>query len=273
MGSYARRTNLIEGVGDEVLLGLGAFTGALVAALYYVNNRGTASGTIHPESERHIASTREQLQNEVNAGEAEGQQRSRQARSSRRAHHRNDGELTCPICLGSAVLAVETNCGHVFCGHCFVTYWQHQTWLGAVKCPSCRTQVSLLLLNFTAAEHAADSEQRTEVINKINQYNRRFSGEPRTLQEYLQDLPTLLRHAFHEFFSVGGLMWMFRFRIGILVLAAFLYLISPLDILPEAVFGIIGFLDDIFVILLLAIYISIIYRQVVAARGGGGGGE
>ena len=63
-------------------------------------------------------------------------------------------------------------------------------------------------------------------------------------------------------------MWMFRFRIGILVLAAFLYLISPLDILPEAVFGIIGFLDDIFIILLLAIYISIIYRQVVATRGG-----
>ena len=61
---------------------------------------------------------------------------------------------------------------------------------------------------------------------------------------------------------------MFRFRIGILVLAAFLYLISPLDILPEAVFGIIGFLDDIFIILLLAIYISIIYRQVVATRGG-----
>ncbi|KAK3755923.1 hypothetical protein RRG08_013375 [Elysia crispata] len=263
MASYARRTNLIEGVGNEVLLGLGAFTGALVAALYFVNSRGTTAGTIHPDSERHIASTREQLQNE-----SEGEQSGQQTRASRRTHNRNDGQLTCPICLGSAVLAVETNCGHVFCGHCFVTYWQHQTWLGAVRCPSCRTQVSLLLLNFTAEEHAGNSEERTEVINKINQYNRRFSGEPRTFQEYLQDLPTLLRHAFHEFFSVGGLMWMFRFRIGILVLAAFLYLISPLDILPEAVFGIIGFLDDIFIILLLAIYISIIYRQVVATRGG-----
>ncbi|GFO03188.1 E3 ubiquitin-protein ligase rnf170 [Plakobranchus ocellatus] len=267
MASYARRTNLIEGVGNEVLLGLSAFTGALIAALYFVNSRGQQTGTIHPDSEGNVATTRERLQNEA---EHVGDVSLGGARPSRRTHHRNDGQLSCPICLGSAVLAVETNCGHVFCGHCMVTYWQHQTWLGAIRCPSCRTQVSLLLLNFTAEEHAADSDERREVINKINQYNRRFSGEPRTIQEYLQDLPTLLRHAFHEFFSVGGLMWMFRFRIGILVLAAFLYLISPLDILPEAVFGIIGFLDDIFIILLLAIYISIIYRQVITARAGDG---
>lgn len=87
------------------------------------------------------------------------------------------------------------------------------------------------------------------------------------IQEYFQDLPTLLRHAFQEFFSIGGLMWMFRFRICILILAAFLYLISPLDILPEGAFGVIGFLDDLFIFLLVAIYISIIYRQVVASRG------
>ena len=62
---------------------------------------------------------------------------------------------------------------------------------------------------------------------------------------------------------------MFRFRVVLLVIGAFLYLISPLDILPEAAFGMMGFLDDIFIFLLLAVYISIIYRQIVAARGGG----
>ena len=25
-------------------------------------------------------------------------------------------ELSCPVCLGEAVFAVETNCSHVFCG-------------------------------------------------------------------------------------------------------------------------------------------------------------
>lgn len=85
-------------------------------------------------------------------------------------------------------------------------------------------------------------------------------------QEHLRDLPTLLRHAFNEFFTVGGLVWMFRLRIIVCFLAALLYFISPFDIIPEAVFGILGFLDDIFILLLLAIYIALIYRQVVQNR-------
>ncbi|BFY99396.1 hypothetical protein BsWGS_02436 [Bradybaena similaris] len=246
MSSYARRTNLIEGIGNEVLVGLGALLGGLVGFLIFINQSRRRQG-IHPDSYANVASTREML--------------------SPRANQRNTGELTCPICLGTAALAVETNCGHVYCGRCIVTYWQHQSYLLPVRCPSCRTQVSLLLLNFTSQEHAEETDDRREIIDKVNQYNRRFSGAPRSFQEYLQDLPTLLRYAFHEFFSLGGLMWMFRFRIGILVLAAFLYLISPLDILPEGALGLVGFLDDIFIILLAAIYISIIYRQYVASRG------
>ena len=83
-------------------------------------HRGTTAGTIHPDSERHIASTREQLQNE-----SEGEQSGQQTRASRRTHNRNDGQLTCPICLGSAVLAVETNCGHVFCGNSLIFFPQN----------------------------------------------------------------------------------------------------------------------------------------------------
>lgn len=85
--------------------------------------------------------------------------------------------------------------------------------------------------------------------------------------DYLRDLPTLLRHAMSEFFTVGGLVFMFRLRIVVVFLAALLYFISPLDIIPEAVFGIFGFLDDLFIVLLLAIYVSLIYRNVVAQRG------
>ena len=80
------------------------------------------------------------------------------------------------------------------------------------------------------------------------------------------DLPTLLRHAFREMFSVGGLFWMFRIRIILCLMGAFFYLISPLDFVPEALFGILGFLDDFFVIFLLLIYISIMYREVITQR-------
>ncbi|KAI8786908.1 E3 ubiquitin-protein ligase RNF170-like [Biomphalaria glabrata] len=251
-----RKKNLVEGIGNEVLYVLFTILAGCLAVFLYFHRRQRLGLTIHPDSVNNVATTREQLQ-------TEGGQRG----SQRRANHANDGSLQCPICLGSAAFAIETNCGHVFCGHCMITYWEHQTWLGAVRCPSCRTQVSLLLLNFTSEEHAHESDERREVITKVNQYNRRYSGEARTIQEYLQDLPTLLRHTFHEFFSIGGLMWMFRLRIVILVIAAFVYLVSPLDILPEGAFGIIGFLDDIFIILFIAVYISVLYRNYVAGRG------
>ena len=87
------------------------------------------------------------------------------------------------------------------------------------------------------------------------------------VMDYLRDLPTLLRHCFRELFTAGGLVMMFRLRILVLFIFAILYFLSPLDIIPEAVFGIFGFLDDLFILLLLGIYVSLIYRNVVAQRG------
>lgn len=59
---------------------------------------------------------------------------------------------------------------------------------------------------------------------------------------------------------------MFRLRIVLCFIAAVMYLISPLDMIPEAIFGILGLLDDLFVVLLLAIYVTVIYRRFLAAR-------
>ena len=84
--------------------------------------------------------------------------------------------------------------------------------------------------------------------------------------EYVRDLPMLLRHLLGEFFSLSGLIFMFRLRVVICFLFALIYFISPLDLIPEAVFGILGFLDDFFVLALLTIYLSIIYRRLVANR-------
>lgn len=84
--------------------------------------------------------------------------------------------------------------------------------------------------------------------------------------EMVRDCPTLIRHLWNEFFSVGGLMLMFRVRILLCFLAGLMYLLSPLDIIPEAVFGVLGLLDDVFVVFLLAVYVSIIYRRLVVSR-------
>uniref|UniRef100_G3Q0B6 RING-type E3 ubiquitin transferase n=1 Tax=Gasterosteus aculeatus TaxID=69293 RepID=G3Q0B6_GASAC len=104
------------------------------------------------------------------------------------------------------------------------------------------------------------------ILTDVNDYNRRFSGQPRSFMDRLRDVPTLLRHAFREMFSVGGLFWMFRIRILLCLVGAITYLASPLDIIPEALFGLLGFMDDFFVILLLFVYISIMYREVVTQR-------
>ncbi|XP_071117218.1 E3 ubiquitin-protein ligase RNF170-like [Haliotis cracherodii] len=256
MASYLRKANIIEGIGNEVVYGLGAFLGILVPMIVFVLKRQqNRNQTIHPESAANVESTRTRLRNEAGTTDRPS-----------RARRDNNGQLTCPICLADAAFAIETNCGHVFCGHCVITYWQHGQWLGAVRCPVCRQQITLLLRNFTEGENIEDSAERRVILDQISNYNRRFSGEPRPITDYIRDLPVLLRHAYTEFFSVGGLIWMFRLRVIVCFFAALLYFISPLDIIPEAVFGLLGFLDDLFIILLLAIYITIIYRQVVQAR-------
>ncbi|XP_019410562.1 PREDICTED: E3 ubiquitin-protein ligase RNF170-like isoform X2 [Crocodylus porosus] len=202
---------------------------------------------IHPENQELVRALRQQLQTE-------------QDESAGDRHHFYT-DMSCPVCLQQATFPIETNCGHLFCGACIIAYWRYGSWLGAIRCPICRQTVTLFLPLF-----GEDQPDAAQVLQDVSDYNRRFSGQPRSIMERIMDLPTLLRHAFREMFSVGGLFWMFRIRIFLCLLGALLYLASPLDFLPEALFGILGFLDDFFVIFLLLIYISIMYREVVTQR-------
>ncbi|KAK7120007.1 hypothetical protein R3I93_023097 [Phoxinus phoxinus] len=246
--------SLIEGVSDPVLL-------VLVLSVTFLFGLATLlcrneQQRIHPENQEHVRVVREQLQSEQGL--------------SSEPRHQFYSDMSCPVCLQQAVLPVETNCGHLFCGPCIVAYWRYGAWLGAINCPICRQMVTLLfpLFHDTGAS-AATADGQVEpvlILTDINDYNRRFSGQPRSLLDRLRDVPTLLRHAFREVFSVGGLFWMFRLRILLVLLGALVYLASPLDFIPEGVVGLLGFLDDFFVILLLFIYISIMYREVVTQR-------
>ncbi|XP_028827651.1 E3 ubiquitin-protein ligase RNF170 [Denticeps clupeoides] len=255
--------SLIEGISNPVLLVVVlsvAFLGGLATLLCRNEQQ-----RIHPENQEHVRVVRQQLQtDQVNATEH---------------RHQFYTDMSCPVCLQQASLPVETNCGHLFCGSCIVAYWRYGTWLGAINCPICRQMVTLLFPLFQeddqshATGDSLDGQPEARLIlQDVNDYNRRFSGQPRSIMDRLRDVPTLLRHAFREMFSVGGLFWMFRIRILLCLVGALTYLASPLDFIPEALFGLLGFMDDFFVILLLFIYISIMYREVVTQRLGGGGG-
>jgi RING finger protein 170 len=82
--------------------------------------------------------------------------------------------------------------------------------------------------------------------------------------EHITDVPELLRRIFMQLFSGrDGLRLVFAIRIACLFLGLIMYVLSPFDIIPEAAFGLLGYVDDILVVFLLVIYATMIYRQAV----------
>ena len=74
----------------------------------------------------------------------------------------------------------------------------------------------------------------------------------------------LIPHIFRQIFSIEGLNWTQRIRIYLIVFATILYVISPLDILPEGLVGFVGLLDDFLVMLYGALQMIIVYRNSLA---------
>lgn len=58
----------------------------------------------------------------------------------------------------------------------------------------------------------------------------------------------------------------FKLRVIMSVVAAILYVVTPIDIIPEAFLGLLGLADDVVVIIIILIQVSIVYRTVVANR-------
>lgn len=230
-----------SGVGDEVLIGL-LVAIVVITGLYYVVDHFY-----------HVFFG----SNDRNQGNDEQQGRVRAS------------DHDCSICLGEASLAVETNCGHIFCGACIFSYYNlSSSGLTAPPCPYCRQRITMLLPFFSEAERnfadVDDIRERNNLSITIRTYNRRFSGEPRSLVEVIRDLPMLLRHLWSFVWSAEGIHWLFRLRIITLSGAALIYILSPLDIIPEAAFGLLGFIDDIVIMGLFLIYAGILFRNFVA---------
>ncbi|KAG5849997.1 hypothetical protein ANANG_G00077610 [Anguilla anguilla] len=138
----------------------------------------------------------------------------------------------CPVCLQTATFPVETNCGHLFCAPCLIAYWRHGTWLGAINCPLCRQKVSVLCHLFS--ESRTDRKEK-QVMGDIREYNKRYSGAPRRVADYLYDTPSMS-------------------------------LASPLEAIPEPSCGVLGLLDDLVVVFLLLMSVLNINQQMGRER-------
>jgi len=180
----------------------------------------------------------------------------------------------CAICLGDAEFAVETNCGHVYCGNCLLEVWRRSSALSAIPCPYCRQRITIILPYFSDSEKTSaepdDVETRDKIKLEVYTYNRRYSGEPRSVVEHVRDLPMLLRHLVVYLFSGEGLHFAFQLRVYALALVWIVYLLSPLDLLPEAMFGLIGLLDDLVIFLLISMYLTFFFRQIMSNMGTAG---
>ena len=86
------------------------------------------------------------------------------------------------------------------------------------------------------------------------------------LLSYIYDIPTLLRHLWTDLFTVGGLLCIHRLHIFLVLALLLLYIILPLDILPESFLGLIGFIDDILIVLGVLVYVTLVYRAYITHR-------
>ncbi|KAF0309975.1 E3 ubiquitin-protein ligase RNF170 [Amphibalanus amphitrite] len=83
--------------------------------------------------------------------------------------------------------------------------------------------------------------------------------------EHIRDVPCLLRHLWREAVSPGGVLLLLRVRVVMCFLMALVYLVLPFDLLPEAVYGAIGLLDDLFIVVAMLMYVAVLYRWYLAA--------
>jgi len=84
--------------------------------------------------------------------------------------------------------------------------------------------------------------------------------------DYIRDSPQLLLYFVSYIFSERFLPTIGLFYIALHFLLLFLYLLSPLDLIPEAVVGPLGYLDDFAAIFLSIVYWSVLFRRLLNQR-------
>ncbi|PON36519.1 Cdk-activating kinase assembly factor [Parasponia andersonii] len=175
----------------------------------------------------------------------------------------------CSVCHGNFNIPCQANCSHWFCGNCIMLVWHHGSAFQPCKCPLCRREITLLVPSEVSLRQRQDNDV-AEVLGKIERYNRYFAGHARGIFQRLQDLPFFLRRLLRELTDPQRtLPLVIRSRIYIAMLLSAVYVLSPVDFIPEGILGVVGLLDDLLILLMFCFHIAAIYRSVLYFRHGG----
>lgn len=149
-----------------------------------------------------------------------------------------------------------------------MTVWHHGSALQPCKCPICRRLITLLVPGEMTREHLG-IPQANQVLQDVEKYNGLFGGGPRSLLQRLQDLPFLIRRLFREMMDPHrSLPLIFRARMILAMALSAIYVLSPVDIIPERIFGIAGYLDDALILVVVFLHLAAVYRSVLLYRHG-----
>lgn len=264
----------MEGVGEEVLhffATLSAMMLVIGVALYALHarrsRRGAAGDAVVEEARGDVRAARAAVEQERGGAASHaaedgggGSGGAAAGGDGRSAHHHRAAE--CPICLEEPPVAcVETNCGHFFCGACLRQYYDAVSSRRGIACPCCRRIITLIAeydADDQPAPASSDAEARAAFVRS---YNSRHSTEGRSLWDRVLDLPMVLRHLPFRRIAVS----MMGCRVVFAVCVSLLYLVLPVDLLPEAILGPIGLLDDLLVLVFCLLWVAELVRGVLVA--------
>uniref|UniRef100_A0A0D3AQ03 DUF1232 domain-containing protein n=1 Tax=Brassica oleracea var. oleracea TaxID=109376 RepID=A0A0D3AQ03_BRAOL len=133
-------------------------------------------------------------------------------------------------------------------------------------CPLCRRPISLIVPSEDTTQDRNDSTV-AEVLRNLETYNRLFGGGSISLVQRMQDLPFLLQRLLWEMMDPQRtLLLIIKARVYIAMILSAIYIISPIDIIPERVLGIVGLLDDLLIVLICFLHVASLYRSVLYFR-------
>ena len=139
-----------------------------------------------------------------------------------------------------------------------------------MACPYCRQPVTLLIPNFPIS-NTPEARLHEQRLDEYNVSHGRV--EPANWIERIRTTPLLIRAIARDFAAdprrLVGILYLSARGLGLLktLLSGIVYLLSPIDLLPEMYFGALGLIDDIIVFFVVLAILVNVYRAFLVNRG------